>query len=192
MLCDASSQNTGFFRKHDSFAMWQAIAAWLPKKTASSTTGLLALLSFVSFVRGIYNQPFEMSRGKRGWLRSQSIDPEESSCPHPAAVPRFAAVARAKKKLLSSASALRPRPPQPTKNASPANSTASNWFPPATRWSKPSVWAGAPARDAGSTAKYRAVGNARAHQLRETRLSLTLRHDCRCWSGYARIRPAAT
>ena len=39
MVLEASSQVTGFFRKYDSFAMWQAMAAWLPK-TASSTTGL--------------------------------------------------------------------------------------------------------------------------------------------------------
>ncbi len=39
MVFEAASHVTGFWRKYDSFAMWQAMAALLPK-TASSVTGL--------------------------------------------------------------------------------------------------------------------------------------------------------
>src|SRR6266496_570443 len=39
IVFDTSSQDTVPFRKYDSFAMWQASAAWCPN-TTSSTTGL--------------------------------------------------------------------------------------------------------------------------------------------------------
>ena len=45
MVFEAASQVTGFWRKNDSLAIWQAVAALLPK-TASSVTGLRDLTAW--------------------------------------------------------------------------------------------------------------------------------------------------
>lgn len=49
MFFAAASNVTGPLRKYDSFAMWQAMAAWLPK-TASSTTGWRDFTALKKFI----------------------------------------------------------------------------------------------------------------------------------------------
>ena len=46
----AASNDIGFFWKYDSFAMWQATAAWWPK-TASWTTGCRVFTAWKNFQR---------------------------------------------------------------------------------------------------------------------------------------------